>query len=151
MKTVRDWAQAEGFDYEYIDDDLFELAPEWARQQCSANVYALTDICRLQWLRDKLDSGYERAVWADADVLVFAPDRISISTRHGYGFAHELFLRVLPNGGTSPDYGMNNALMVFHQDQEVLVTYLEECFLTLRNLPEGPGPAAGRSPDPPAG
>ena len=29
MKSVRDWAEVRGYDYEFIDDKIFDLVPEW--------------------------------------------------------------------------------------------------------------------------
>ena len=40
------------------------------RKRCADNIYAVTDICRLEWAKSKLAEGYARVVWADADVLV---------------------------------------------------------------------------------
>ncbi len=146
MQSVNVWARNECWDYKFINDDFFELAPGWVRKRCNGNIYALTDVCRLQWLRDQLDAGYERVVWVDADVLIFAADQINISTKRGYAFAHELFLKLDKQGGASPIYGMNNALMVFEREQSILDSYLNSCFETLSSLPSGRVPRTALGP-----
>jgi len=145
-QSVRTWAHNEGWDYEFLDDRFFTLAPEWVRHHCAGNIYAITDVCRLQWMREKLNAGYERVIWADADLLVFAPSRLNVRTQRGHAFAHELFLRLRPGGGFIPLEGMNNALMVFEQHQDILDTYLNTCFERLHSFPSGSVPRTALGP-----
>ncbi len=140
MDSVRAWADTQGWDYAFMDDAFFALAPEWVRKRCADNIYAVTDICRLEWAKAKLAEGYERVVWADADVLVFAPQDMTLAAGTGHGFARELFLHVDERGRTTPMHGVNNALMAFEQGDTVLDAYLEECYAVLRALPPGPVP-----------
>jgi hypothetical protein len=146
LQSVRSWARREGWAYEFLDDQFFAFAPEWARKRCEGNIYALTDICRLQWMRDRLDAGCQRVIWADADVLVFAPSRLDVRTARGHAFAHELFLRLRPDGTASPLEGMNNALMVFEQGQRVLDAYLATSLDHLSTLPAGVVPRTALGP-----
>lgn len=147
MGSVESWCSSQGWIYQRLDDVFFNLAPAWARAHCGENIYALTDICRLQWLRDKLDSGFGRVVWADADILVFNPLRLEISSGHKYGFAHELFVRVEGNGAFRPVEGINNALMFFEREQPVLDDYLNLCFARLRQFPPGKVPRTALGPE----
>ena len=62
LESVVEWARSSGFEYEYLNDDLFEMAPGWVRRRCAGNIYAVTDVCRLTWLRSKLDAGYDRVI-----------------------------------------------------------------------------------------
>ena len=100
MASVRAWGEGMGWQYEFMDDAFFNLAPEWVRERCAGNLYAITDVCRLTWLKRKLAQGFARAVWADADLLVFAPQALKIPGSMGHGFARELFLQVAPDGRT---------------------------------------------------
>ena len=146
ITSVKKWAHHQGWDYEWLDDRFFELVPDWVRERCAGNIYALTDICRLQWLRQMLNAGYERAIWVDADILVFAPERLSVTTKHGYAFAHELFLAVLPDGGIKPQEGLNNALMVFERDQPMLEFYHHAALVRMKRAPPGPIPRTALGP-----
>lgn len=146
MASVRAWAEGLGWEYEFMDDTFFALAPDWVRERCAGNLYAITDICRLMWLKQKLAQGFARAVWSDADVLVFAPQSLKLPTGAGHGFARELFLQVAPDGRTRAVYGINNALMAFERDDPMLDTYLDACMTRLRDLPPGPVPRTALGP-----
>ncbi|MES9906353.1 MAG: hypothetical protein ABW168_27190, partial [Sedimenticola sp.] len=98
------------------------------------------------WMRNKLDAGYERVIWADADILVFAPSRLNVQVQRGHAFAHELFLRMMPDGGVMPIEGMNNALMVFEREQGILDIYLNNALEHLLALPQGPVPRTALGP-----
>lgn len=146
MDSVQKWASAEGWAYERCDDSFFDMAPDWVRQRCAGNIYAVTDVCRLIWLRNQLDAGYERVIWADADILIFEPAHLDLSNCKGYAFSHEIFLRVFAGGRMSSVQGMNNALMVFEREQSMLDSYLDECLQTLHALPPGPVPRTELGP-----
>ncbi len=146
MASVRLWALDNGWQYELLDDSLFAFAPEWARLRCCGNLYAVTDICRLEWLRNRLDNGYERAIWVDADVLVFAPELLDVTTRNGYAFARELFLHVGIGGRITQIEGVNNSLMVFERNQAMLDMYYDACLGRLRHIPPGPVPRTALGP-----
>ena len=146
IESVRAWADTNRWDYTFVDDSFFSLAPEWARRRCGNNIYAVTDLCRLQLLKNMLEMGYDRAVWVDADVLVFAPAHLDISTMDGHGFAYELFFHLEQDGSYSALEGLNNSLMVFEKGQVVLCQYLAASLDLLRQAPEGPIPRTALAP-----
>ena len=147
MGSVRAWAQGQGWDYEFMDDRFFDLAPGWVKARCGNNLYAVTDLCRLLWLRDRLREGVERVVWADADLLVFAPEKLGLATGSGYGFAFELLLEPKPDGSMGTRGGANNALMVFERQQPVLDFYLFACEERLKHYGDGQVPRTALGPD----
>jgi hypothetical protein len=141
MDSVLAWAMGNGSEYRRRDDVFFDLAPDWVRARCGENIYPVTDICRLLWMREQLHADYDRVVWADADLLVFAPGRLNLATKGGHGFAHELFLGTQPSGEYVRTEGLNNSLMVFeHAGLAVLERYLEACLDALRAAAPGPIP-----------
>ncbi|MHB8408983.1 MAG: hypothetical protein ACYDHY_12975 [Acidiferrobacterales bacterium] len=146
MRSVQTWAAANQWNYEFLDDRFLSLAPQWVRQHCAGNLYAITDVCRLQWMRNALDAGYERVIWADADILVFEASLVNVQTVRGHAFAHELFLCLSPDGGVTLIEGLNNSLMVFEKQQEVLDVYLAKCLARLRSLPPGAVPRTALGP-----
>lgn len=147
MRSVERWCSSGGWSYEKIDDAFFNYAPAWAREHCGKNIYAITDICRLEWLREKLNGEFERVIWADADILIFNPDLFQIPPGQMCGFAHELFVRVERNGALNPTEAINNAVMVFGRDQSVLNDYLSLCFERLRQFPSGKVPRTALGPE----
>lgn len=147
LHSVRGWAQARGWDWRFMDDAFFSLAPDWARQRCAGNLYALTDLCRLVWAERVLAEGAERVVWADADLLVFAPGQLHWPAGQGHGFARELFLPVDAQGRCGPpQHGINNALMCFEAGDPVLVDYRQAAEQALRDAPPGPLPRTALGP-----
>ena len=70
--SVAAWAAARGFTYRRAGDELFERVPADLRARFAAQPVVLSDLARLLWLRAALAEGFERAVWCDADVFVFA-------------------------------------------------------------------------------
>ncbi len=146
MASVRAWSQSRGWAYAFMDDAFLALAPAWARERCAGNPYAVTDICRLVWLKRMLDRGWACTVWADADLLVFAPDSLDIPIGRGHGFARELFLQVAADGRALPIHGINNALMAFERGDNMLDAYLAACYAHLRVLAPGPEPRTALGP-----
>lgn len=69
--SVRDWAAKQGFAYRFEGDELFERVPDCLRRRFAAQPVVLSDLARLLWLRELLENGYDRALWCDADLLVF--------------------------------------------------------------------------------
>lgn len=147
LHSVRGWAQQQGWQWRFMDDAFFGLAPDWARQRCAGNVYALTDLCRLLWAERELAAGAQRVLWADADVLVFEPARLRWPAGQGHGFARELFLPVDGQGRPgAPQHGINNALMGFEAGDPVLADYRAACEQALRSAPAGPVPRTALGP-----
>ena len=146
MNSVAEWAKQAGWQYQFQGDAFFDLAPEWVHKRCTGNIYALTDVCRLQWLLEQLDAGYERVIWADADVLIFAPEQLDITSVNNHAFAHELFVHLESNGDITPVAGINNALMIFERSQTILDRYLKLSLSSLQNQPPGPVPRTALGP-----
>lgn len=77
LASVRSWAAAQGYEYRFIGDELFDPIPDNLRQACQGAcrgvVLPLTDIGRLLWLQNLLDDGWDRVIWLDADILIFDP------------------------------------------------------------------------------
>ena len=77
IEGVRAWATAKRHHYRFLDDDFFKPVPTAIVEKLaghSQSAIILSDLARLHWCRHFLSLGYERVVWLDADVLVFAPD-----------------------------------------------------------------------------
>jgi hypothetical protein len=83
MGTVRAWADQQGFDYRFYDDGFFEYAPQWFRDKAQHGICPVTDLARLVVARELLAQGYERTVWVDADLLVFAPEQLRLDLDAG--------------------------------------------------------------------
>src|SRR5258706_16177245 len=69
LESVREWAKCQGFDYVFIDDRLFEYAPQWYRTKVKDDILLISDLARLKLAKEFLDQKYQRTIWVDADVL----------------------------------------------------------------------------------
>ncbi|WP_200384608.1 hypothetical protein [Rhodocyclus tenuis] len=109
-----------------MDDAFFNYAPLWVHERCGAQIFPITDIARLYYLKDYLAKGYERVVWVDADVLVFDHAVFDIDVPSDYAFSREVMMGVDNSGRiqlSSPS--LNNAVMFFRQGNPMLDFY---CF-----------------------
>lgn len=120
MQTVKAWADSSGYEYLFIDDALFEYVPRRFRTPAPVSLLPLTDLARLGVLREKLASGYERALWVDADVVIFRPDEFRIPNSCGALLCHEIWTRMDAQGQVQHERCINNAVMVFDRGHPLL-------------------------------
>jgi len=78
IDSVKSWSKQEGFDYQFLGDELFELLPKWVVEKTHSQRVVATDLARLKCIQKFLSCGYERVVWLDADFLVFSPERFHL-------------------------------------------------------------------------
>jgi len=124
LKSVQAWAAASGYAYEFVDDRLFDYAPAWVRQRCAAQLLPVTDVARMHLLRERLQQGWQRVVWVDADVLVFAPERFVLDRDAPYALCHELWLRIDAAGRVDSEEKVNNAVMLVTREQPMLAFWI---------------------------
>lgn len=120
MQTVRHWAKANGYHYTFVDDALFDHVPSRFRAPAPLSLLPLTDLARLGLLREKLASGYARAVWVDADVVIFRPHDFHIPTPSGAMLCHEIWTQRDGQGEIHHTRNINNAVMVFDRGHPLL-------------------------------
>ena len=138
LQSVAEWAKQSGFDYVLTGDEFFDYAPAWVRERCGAQIFPVTDLARLYLIREYLERGYDRAIWLDADVIVFAPQLMKVDTQSGYAFSHEIMLGEAPDGSirlSAPS--INNAAMVFEAGHPMLEFYRFATEAVLRHAPPG--------------
>src|SRR5688500_106983 len=71
LRSVSAWAQAKGYTYRHIGDELFTVVPDWYLRKVGARLPIAADYARLVFLQKALEEGFEQVIWLDADVLVF--------------------------------------------------------------------------------
>jgi len=125
MRSVRAWADARGFEYRFYDDEFLELAPAWLRERCAGEICPVTDIARLIMARRLLDSGVKRAVWVDADVVVFAPESLPVDVIEGYALCLELWPFIDEHGKLQCQKRINNSVSVFTQGHPQLDFFID--------------------------
>ncbi len=133
LNSVQKWAEFYGHDYSLAGDEFYNLCgPEYLARS-SKNPQAITNLARLVATRQRLDGGYQRVIWMDADVFVFDPAKLALdfsteSLPTGYAFGREVFLLRDPEGVThaTPPVA-HNAATFFTQnavDLDMLITLI---------------------------
>ncbi len=130
--STRRWAEARGYDYRFLGDEIFDLLPDALRLKLLGRMPIQADLARLLLLRDALEDGYRRAVWIDADVLIFAPDRLDLdSIPESQAFGRELWVEEDIAGRLKTWRNAHNAICLFRQGDPVLpfLIHTTECIL----------------------
>jgi hypothetical protein len=114
---VRDWAARSNYSYEFIDDRIFDFCGTEYLARVGDNKRSITNLARLEAIRFILEAGADRAIWLDADVFVFTPDRLVIDLTEHYAFCKEAWISVDREGRISCDRAINNAAFAFSKGQ----------------------------------
>jgi hypothetical protein len=80
-RTVQAWARAQGYEYEFIDDRLFDYVPPWLRERVRHAKLPMSDYARVALANEILQRGYQRCIWVDIDVVIFDP--VSFQANNG--------------------------------------------------------------------
>ena len=119
MASVRGWAASRAFDYRLLDDRFFDVLPPWYRERAGDNKLVLANLARLLVARDALAEGYDRAIWLDADVVVFDPDGFDVATADGFAWCRETWIERIGDDLVSASR-VNNAVCAFDRDNRFL-------------------------------
>jgi len=133
MKSVRDWATAKGFAYRFWDDRFFDFVPRELYPRASVNKCVLTDYARLIAAKQLLSEGWDRAVWMDADLVVFDSENFNLDLTGGYAFCREVWLDRTVLGRPQFRLTVNNSVSVFCKNETIIDFYLEAAGAILRS------------------
>ncbi len=134
LASTRAWAQLHSFDYHFVDDRMFAYAPDWYREKVAGDVLLVSDLARLAIARELLGQGYDRAIWVDADVLVFTSQRLTIDVTEQFAFCRELWVEPNESGGLRVKQRVNNAVCVFCRGNALLDFYMHACESIVRGM-----------------
>ena len=123
LDSVGAWAESRGFDYRFLDDEFFALAPDWLREKTAERPMVTADFARLIAIRRALAEGYDAAVWCDADFLIFAAERLDLPA-DSYAFGREVWIADDADGVPHANVKIHNAFMLFRQDNPFLDFYI---------------------------
>lgn len=137
MGSVQKWSEASQFDYQFVGDDIFDRVPAWYLEKTSVYPQISTDLGRLYLLEEAFAEGYDRAIWLDADVLVFAPDSFSVTLTSGFAFGRELWIQQDKRGKPKAYRNVHNAYAVFCADNRFLSFYQYACEQVIRRMESG--------------
>jgi hypothetical protein len=124
IASIRNWAGINGFDYQFIDDELFSVLDEALLSRFSSQTVILTDMARLLWLRKYLQQDYHTVVWFDADFLVFEPDKLKL-LQANYALGREVWVQKDKNNRLKAYTKVHNAFLMFRKGNAFLDFYIE--------------------------
>lgn len=113
IESARDWAARQGFDHELIGDEIIDLLPSVYREKCFGRWPVMTDLARLLLMQQRLNAGADRAIWVDADVLIFAPDLLRIEANLDHAVGREIWVSRDTNGRWRARRHVHNAVLSF--------------------------------------
>jgi hypothetical protein len=121
LDSVRKWAGLHGHDYALAGDEFYELCGPDYLGRGRKNPRAITNLARLVATRQRLDGGYQRVIWMDADVFVFDPARLVFdfpreSLTTGYAFGREVWLERAGGLTTATPPAAHNAATFFTRE-----------------------------------
>lgn len=105
-------ADANGFDYAYVNDELFDQAETLKNRLLGfRSKLPLTDYCRNKWSL-KLLAKYDRVIWVDADIYIKDPKVLDIGS--SWALSAERWMRI-ENGMVqgSSRVGSNNSIQCY--------------------------------------
>lgn len=112
LRSVRDWTLAQGSDYQLVGDESFQLCGDDYLARVGGNVRSITNLARLILVKQAHEAGYDRAIWIDADIVVFAPEQFRIDLDHRYAFARETWFAKVADTRWRAFTGANNSVFV---------------------------------------
>ncbi len=129
LESVRAWSNLAGFEYEFVGDEIFDLLPDNYRNIAEGRMSVLTDLGRLLLIRRALAGQCSRAVWIDADVLVFDSDCLKIPIDVGHAFSREIWVQAdLKKPESLRVYrNVHNAVCLFERGDVFLDFYIRTC------------------------
>lgn len=139
LASVRDWCALHAYGYRFLGDELFEGLPESIRSTVPGQTVIASDLARLLVLRDALHSGYQTAVWLDADVLIFDPAAFVLPAQ-SYAAGREVWVQHDKHGRLRSYRKVHNAFLLFARGNSFLDFYADTALRLLR-LNTGPVPA----------
>lgn len=122
IESVERWAEKQGFSYQWLGDELFELLDRDLKDKLSKQPVVASDLARLLALERGLAEGHDRVMWVDADVLVLDPVKLSLPEA-GALFGREVWVQRTDEGRLKVYKKVHNAVMAFARHDPVLPFY----------------------------
>lgn len=137
MQTAKDWAQLKGFDYQR-EDNLFDYVPDWYRDKAQGKISLIADLARLNMAKKFLAQGYEQSIWIDADVVIFAPDKLTFDTTENCLLCREFWLGTKKDNNSGEETlscqeKVTNSILFFTKDNSFLDFYIYACQSIMKN------------------
>jgi hypothetical protein len=131
LDSVASWAQARGYDYRFLDDQIFDLLEPGLVEKTRAQPVIASDLARLKCLQQGLLEGYTCVIWCDADFLIFKADDF-ILPEADFALGREVWVQPGEQGKLRAYVKVHNAFMMFRQGNHFLDFYTDTAQRLLR-------------------
>ena len=119
LHSVAEWCALAGYEYQFIDDGLFDCVPRWYLDKVAGRLPIAADYARLWHCRRLLNEGAEQVVWIDADTLV-TDVRWRLPGEYLTTFGEECWIQSDDKGRLQVKRQPHNAFCAFRHDSPVL-------------------------------
>jgi len=111
LASVKSWCKHQGHAWRFIDDEIFELVPDWYIEKTGKGPVA-TDYARLVGIHKILkNEDFEQVIWLDADVYILDKSMV-LECRKSCAFGHEVWVQKDGNGFKARK-NVHNAVCLF--------------------------------------
>lgn len=124
IDSVASWTQHMGFEYRFINDEIFDLIPQTLHKKTAAEKVIASDLARLYAIRKGLSEGHLAVVWLDADFYIFNPEQF-ILPDSSYAIGRENWVQQDKKGHLRTYKKVHNAFLMFRQENPFLEFYLQ--------------------------
>lgn len=130
--SVESWSKTQDYEYRFYGDELFDRVDPKLVDKFSNQKVIITDLARLLVLKEALNEGYDRAIWLDADVLVFAPNQFKLpelwDLPEGYMVGREVWVQssLKTANKLSAHVKVHNAFLLFDRGNSFLDFYIDQ-------------------------
>ena len=131
LDSVAQWAEACGYDYRFLGDELFASLEPGLLDKIGERRVIASDLARLDALRQGLADGYDCVVWCDADFLIFDPARF-VLPQAACALGREIWLQGDDRNRPRAYVKVHNALLMFRRGNSFLDFYRDTAERLLR-------------------
>lgn len=122
LDSVTGWADANGFEYRFLGDEVFDLLAPPLRGRLGTRPVIASDLARLRLLQRGLDEGYRRVIWCDADLLIFRPTDFEPGCED-FALGREVWIQRDESGALRSYFRVHNAFLMFARGNSLLDFY----------------------------
>ena len=131
LDSVRDWAESNHYDYQFIGDELFNSVPAELLEKTDKQRVVATDLARLYELQIRLKQSSQTVIWCDADFLIFNPD-LFVLPATDFALGREVWIQQDSGYRFKAYRKVHNAFMMFRSGNSFLDFYTESAERLLR-------------------
>ena len=130
MTSVAKWCQQQGYAYQLVGDELFDLVTPESRAKLQHRKPIMADLARLRWIESELTARGGLVVWIDADTLVLDPTWCVPDSVHTF-FGEECWVQPTAEGSWRAYESPHNAFLGFTAASPVLgfLAYVSESII----------------------